>query len=491
MKNLKIPLLLLLMLTAASCIRNDVFPEAPVAEETLSEQREISINLICSDIAKTWRISQAKLVHNNFEIDITENYNVKDDEFIFSREFGETSLLWKRRYGINRQATTYEETLSQKYAHPVPSGFSFQEDSASEVVANSLDLRFTINSDETITASFGNSTSGLFNFTLVEKTEGDYITPPSSLSFSNAFSFETDLIGAPGMLGSYADNSLLITLREDRLAITPGQSPERIIKINLDDATVSDFIYHQPGFASRQCIIIDNEVIVVGGTRVNVYDRLNLVNEPMSHDFPIGTAYSRFGTAVQENNIFLIGGALGNDLEAENNRKKILKFDLTTKLLEDFTTLPIPKSGARSAIVDDHLYVFGGSETLFGSTPTKTIYKVNLSDASVTETLEMNTDIDFTFVDQDAHLIYVAGSKLQRDSSGAIIGRTATIGVLNTETNLYEEIPTDLTNASGFETIHQMCIINNKMYIIYGDEDTDTATATDFDIWNILVADLD
>jgi hypothetical protein len=207
-------------------------------------------------------------------------------------------------------------------------------------------------------------------------------------------------------------------------------------------------------------------------------------------DFPIYPAYSRFGTALQEDQVFLIGGALGNNEEAINNRKKILKFDLNTQSFSDFAVLPEPKSGARGAIVDNHLYVFGGSENLYGNTPTKKIYKIELDSGFIDGDLDMHTNMDFTYVQQVEHLIYVAGSIIERDTSGNTIGREATIGVLNTMTNVFEEIPTNLNNASGLETIHQMCIVNNKMYLIYGDEDTSTGSA-DIDEWNILVAELD
>ena len=81
-------------------------------------------------------------------------------------------------------------------------------------------------------------------------------------------------------------------------------------KVNVDDNSLSDHLYFQSGFASRQCIIENDKVLIVGGTRINIYDRLQLDNDPISMDFPIYPAYSRFGTALQEDQVFLIGGAL-------------------------------------------------------------------------------------------------------------------------------------------------------------------------------------
>ena len=489
MEKIQTPLLFLLLLMASSCIRNTVFPEEIVDEvDTLNALRDENTAILCTSTSKTWAIDQAILNTGSSQLDITENYNVKDDEFIFTRS-GETGTFeWKKRYDINMQAANEQETLSQRYTTSFSSDFVFAAESATQISTNSAALNFILNDDGTLSATFVSGQATL-QLRLVKKIYSMLTQPPTILNFTNAFTVETDLIGAPGMMGSFADNSLLISIREDRLAPTPGQSPERIIALNINNNSISDYVYQQPGFASRQCLVVGDQVFVVGGIRTNVYDRLNLNNSPTELNYPPGTVFSRHGTAVLGDDIFFIGGTLGNTPEAENNRRKILKFNINTQEFSEFATLPQPKSSARSAIVDGHLYVFGGSENLFGNTPTKTIYKVNLQNGSQIETFEMNKEIDFTFVKEVEHLIYVAGSQLIRDANGITIGRAPTVGVFDTMTNTYEEIPTNLMNASGFETIHQMCILNDKIYIIYGDEDTNPISS-EFDVWNILVADL-
>lgn len=208
----------------------------------------------------------------------------------------------------------------------------------------------------------------------------------------------------------------------------------------------------------------------------------------------MATAYSRYGTAVLEDNVFIIGGFLGNGSEAEANRKKILKLDLNTGVLDNFSVLPEPKSGARSAIVDGFLFVFGGSENYYGDIPTRTIYKVNVSDPSEIEVFEMDVDIDLTYVAVNEHLIYVAGSKIIKDDNGVITGRTFTMGAFDTVTNEYKTIATNLGNPSGYATIHQMSILEDKMYILFGDNDKIASPGTNpfsgFEIWEVLAAPL-
>jgi len=487
---MKTPLLLLLLLMGLSCVRNTEFPEEINEVDTLSALREENTAILCTSTSKTWAISQAILNTGTSQLDITDNYNVKDDEFIFTRS-GETGTFeWKKRYDININATNMLETLSQQYTTSYSSDFSYAAESATAIVTNSTDLNFIINEDDTVSATF-RSGSSILQLTLVKKIYSMLTQPPTMLNFTNAFSIETDLIGAPGMMGSYADNSVLFSMREDRLSIFPDPTPERIIKFNVNDNSMSEHLFLQSGFASRQCIISGDDIMIVGGERINVYDRLNLDDDPVSFNFPPLPVYSRFGTATQDDDIYIIGGALGTDSAALNNRRKIFKFDLNTQSFGEFAILPEPKSGARGVIVDGSLYIFGGTKDFYGDNPSKSIYKVNLSDASITQLSDMNQEMNFTFVKHDEHLIYVAGSKLLRDTIGNIIGREATVGVLNTMTEVYQEIPTNLMNTSGLETIHQMCILNDKMYIIYGDEDVDTSPSANFDVWDILVADLD
>mgnify|MGYP000695501368 FL=1 len=75
-----------------------------------------------------------------------------------------------------------------------------------------------------------------------------------------------------------------------------------------------------------------------------------------------------------------------------------------------------------------------------------------------------------------------------KDGSGTIIGRDSTIGVFNTSDNSFVELATNLTNDSDFDTIHQMCVFNDKMYIVYGNEGTDNGGQ--FNEWEVLVSDL-
>ncbi len=474
-------LTVLLVLVFLSC-NNDDDITTSLPESALNELRdETTIALTSSGVTKTWRISQATLTNQNSEIDISQNFNVVDDEFIFGGTTENGTLEWRQGFEIQTNASNSQETLLDKYVASIKTSFSYQNGSSTVVEADFGNCVFQVNDDDSVSATITNEDNTVFDFTLVEKTQADYKTASQSgLNFSSAFTFESNSISrwAPGMIGSYADNSFFIVTREEGLSVA-NVNPERIFKFDISSNTVSERLFYKSDFVSKQLHIVDNQLIVIGGQRVNTYDLdLSLNPSTVNH----GKVLTRFGISVLDDDAYLIGGDVS---DVENN--KIFKWNLESQTLTDFTTLPEPRSGARGTIVNDYMYVFGGSEMGFG-TGTNTIYKVSIDNPSSIETFQMNKDINFTFVQKFQNLIYVAGLINVTDSSGLLIGRESTIGVFNTLDNTYQELASNLTNASGFDTIHQMCIFNGKMYIIYGNEGTDNGGQ--FNEWDVLVSDL-
>lgn len=492
--NKKLNFLLTTLLTSAfcSCNANDE-PSAnstePVAERppepTLEELRDETTTTLTSGSTKTWRINHATLTHGNSEIDISQNFNVRDDEFIFGGTTVNGSLQWRRGYDIETNATSAQEAFLDNYVSPLTTAFSYQDNSSTVVEAPVCSCTFEIK-DDTISATVINDDDTVFSFHLVEKTQADYASAPESgLHFTSAFTFESNSISgyAPGMIGSYANNSLFIATREDDLNHEIFGLPERILKFNSTTHTIAvESQSFEQDFVSKQLLVVDNQLIVIGGQIVKQCP-LNFGGAPAitaSH----GKRLSRFGISVLDGNVYIIGGDVDN---VESNQ--IFSWNIDSQTLDAFATLPEPKSGAGGTIVHDTMYVFGGTDTLFGDTPTNTIYKLSINNPSDIETFRMNKAINFTFVRQFQNLIYVAGQIHIKDESGTTVARESTIGVFNTLDHTYQELTTNLTNTSGFDTIHQMCIVNDKMYIIYGNQGTDTGGQ--FPEWDVLVSDLD
>ena len=78
----------------------------------------------------------------------------------------------------------------------------------------------------------------------------------------------------------------------------------------------------------------------------------------------------------------------------------------------------------------------------------------------------MNKEVNFTFVNKYQHLIFVAGRIEVRDQL-ILTGNETMFGVFNTNDNSFQELSHNLDNSSGMHGIHQMCLFNNQMYILF------------------------
>ena len=293
------------------------------------------------------------------------------------------------------------------------------------------------------------------------------------LDFSPAFTFAASGFiaanGAAGMIGSSLDNSLFIAHKES--------INERILKINLANNNITEKIFGQLDFVTKRLHIRGNQLIVVGGQYVNTYNLDLSGGDPISvlH----GKELTRFGMTVFNDDAYIIGGDI-NETEAN----KILSWNIETETFTEFTSLPETTFRSGGTIVNDNLYVFGGcSDWLDTGTASTTAYKINMNNPSNVETFEIDQAIDVAFVRRFQNLIYIAGQTTTIEANGEISAVNPIVAVYNTSDNTYQEFYTNLNNTSGFDTILQMCIVNGKMYIIYGGPDNGGQ-------WEVLVSDL-
>jgi hypothetical protein len=185
---------------------------------------------------------------------------------------------------------------------------------------------------------------------------------------------------------------------------------------------------------------------------------------------------------VLNDNAYIIGGDAGADEEEE--AKKIFRWNIDAETFSEFTSLPETIFRSGGTIVNDNLYVFGGCSDWYDTgTASTTAYKINMNNPSNVETFEIDKAIDVAFVRRFQNLIYVAGQTYTFDENNQTSAVNPIVAVYNTSDNTYQELGTNLTNTSGFDTIHQMCIVNGKMYIIYGGPDNGGQ-------WEVLVSDL-
>jgi len=475
---------------------NTVDPEGeqiPDNEQTdLQADRETSINALTNTgEVKTWKIDQAVLTNNSGSFDISENFNVQDDEFRFSGGIADGNLEWRQNHRINTEAASVQESLVDHYLEPENFSFSFETDSSSELISFDENFTFEIIDDNTINGRINfEDTSGELEITLSEKTATDFPSIPTSmLNFESISTYFSNNVqgNAPGMIGSYSDNSLFIVTRED--ALNNGEfNPERVNKFNLSSNQSTERLFFNSDFVSKQLHIIDNQLLAVGGQFINGYD-LALENEPNSINHGIEHTCSdsdithlgitRHGMAVQDDDIYIIGGSFANFTETNDSLCEevfsniIYKWNISTQTLSESMRLPNNLFGARGTIVNNNLYVFGGQQYFFDGDVYDTIYIIDLDTGELVDTLNLPSPIQFSFVDKFDSLIYVAGQNEILDDEGIRIAWDSTLGVFDTNTNTFTVLQTNLTQENPFDAIHQMCIFNNDLYILYGSPDPD------------------
>ncbi|MBV1924722.1 MAG: hypothetical protein KUG68_11920 [Flavobacteriaceae bacterium] len=482
MKTSQLPKVLILtflsLILIYSCSSDDSGDTIIDPQTTLEEEQAETTQILSSTNNKTWKISQAILSNENATIDISTNFNIIDDEFIFNSE---GNLNWRQGNDINIEATSNQESLLDYYRSPISSNYNFNSESSTDLNAFNGRFSFTVVDEFTITGIItyaGKSNAGgQIEIVLNEKQPNDYIMPVTGgLNFTEAFTFQSNAISccAPGMIGSNSDNSLFLVTREDTMSEN-DISPERIIKFNIDNSSTEENLFFNTDFVSKQLHIINNELVVIGGQYVNTYP-LDFSSEPNSTLH--GLTITRFGMSVSDEDAYIIGGDLNPELEAE----KIYKWSLSNQTLDYVADLPEDRFGARSAIVNNKLYSFGGTTTFATSEPAgnDSIYIYDLINGGIT-TEQMTSIAEYTYVDKYQNLIYIAGYHTIYDNEGNSIDYEYSIGVYDTQNGTYQEIENDL-NPEGFNNIYGMCIFNGKMYVIFGSFNSDT--------WQIMTADL-
>ncbi|MFS4493729.1 Kelch repeat-containing protein [Maribacter sp. 2308TA10-17] len=464
---------------------------------TLANNRISAITLLTSDTEKIWKISSAELVNTNGTFDISTNFNVKDDEFIFRKsplaagksftDF-EGSLEWKRNSAINLSADSQESASNELYVPSEEYNIDFGADSSAMLMNADNTIKFEIAADNSISGIL-ELNGATVNIDLTEKLQSDYQSIPSiPLNFTSEFTFDSNSIAryAPDMVGSLANNSIYISTREDAL-MNNGFKPERILKYNLTTSILDEKLFFESGFISKSLIINNNKLMIAGSHKINSYD-LDIVADPTSTQtyqeiLGLETFYvSRNGAAVYNNSIYIIGGVLHD----ESLSDRIYKFDLATETMTEFAIMPERRSAARAEIVDDKLYIFGGNKRVFTPPAQNDIYIYDLNTGElIIET--MPTGVNVTFASRSGNLIYVAGIIRTRDINNDTTDEDPYLAVYDTTKGTYTELESNLMSPS-FETIHSMTTLGNKIYIIYGQEET--TPEGQLQTWEVLVADL-
>ena len=463
---------------------DDGMTDDGTSDTILADAQDETVGTLTNGDQKTWRISQATLSNSSGTFDISTNYNVVDDEFIFSGTRSSGSVEWRPGNDIKLDATSSQASLLDYYQAPEIGGFSFDPESSTALSGLGGKLTFTVVDENTIMGAlnFNNRmTDATIDLTLTTKLASDYASPPSSgLSFSEVGSFEAYAAfaqqGNVGMVGSNPNNSIYLAYRDD---CAENNLRSRVIKLDLATGNITEKRTDINDFFTRKLNIVNNELVLTGGLNVYTYD-LDIIDDPIVSPHNAGSL-SRFSSATQGDNLYIVGGDLDDPAD------KIRLFDRTTGSLNQVATLPTPKVHAGSEILNDKLYVFSGRTEFFNDdTAETTSYIYDINSGSFTS-FDFPVTLFNSYAARNQNLIYIVGDT--RDLSTGDVN--IWMGVYDTLDGSITEIAHNLDDSDLSSYVHAMTVVDNKIYVAYGDasrfDPDDTCTALQ---WSIQAATL-
>jgi hypothetical protein len=257
---------------------------------------------------------------------------------------------------------------------------------------------------------------------------------------------------ATGFVISENESHIYVVTRESNPQ--NAVSSERVLVVDLINSTQAAYYFDQSDFISKNAHLIDNKLIVIGGSYINTYN-LTFDSDPVSVEH--GLALSRFGSTTFDGELYVWGGDL-NMTESH----LIKQWSFQNNVFMDVAQMPTPKTWADGEIVNDKLYIFGGQEQFDGTPPNDIIYVYDRMGSSFM-TSHLPYALSRTFTAKHGQLIYVAGH------IGTDNDLSSVIGVYNTQTDSFTELNFRVNEVLQ-GNIHQIAIAGNSIYILYGDE---------------------
>lgn len=292
----------------------------------------------------------------------------------------------------------------------------------------------------------------------------------TGLSFNELFTFNSDgehFLGL-GMTISNNEDAIYIAHRK----MVTGTKDERILKYSIDTDNLSEYNFDHSDLVSKELEVIDDAVYLVGGTVINRY-RSTVDYDPKS--VPHDRSLYRYGATSNNDNLYIIGG--GNTIvESDNGGESIeanhiLKYNTIAERFETEAIMPNRKFFADASIVNDKMYVFGGSASM-DHLGTNDIYIYDMLTGSFNTSYQMPTNVIHTFTSSADNLIFVGGSRWLdvngEDASFDDVDHFESfLGVFDTTTNQFTEIDLPFDDANR-NAIQQVGVNGDYLYVVYG-----------------------
>ena len=288
-----------------------------------------------------------------------------------------------------------------------------------------------------------------------------------SLSFKNIIEIENNYFEdqMPGFLANPSENSLFISCRNKSLIHT-----ETTYKITLNDLKLISKNVSVMDFVTKRNHIYNNQLWVLGGSGLTSYNLDLTVNKNYT-SYPDNKSFSRFGSVLNNENIYFVGGGLGGeDPNDPNFDKKLWKYSLQTSLFTLQANMPKNRNGSSAEIVNNKIYSFFGYENTKSGTTQPTIQLLNdvqIYDINSNsfQAINLAKNVKVSFTAKYESYIFVAGNNTDGSSSTVITG--SFFGYFDTKTNVMTEIPITVENNNlDFPYICEIEVMNNKIYAL-------------------------
>ncbi len=436
-----------------SCSNDD----SSITNETpsIEESRAATIQTIANGGSKTWYIKNAELVNENGTFNITNSYNVTDDDFVFNQN---GDVQWNQGNDINQYATSALDAAIDYYREPIKGTLAFIEESSDEFTLFDGLITLKLEEESILTGSInfdaGNAGAQL-NITLAERTPESYPAPPSEgLNFSTITTYLSQGIfdqGAAGFIGSNSNNSLFIALRDD----TGASAAEVILDYDIENNTWTENHFIQGDFVTKRFSIINNQLIVFGASITNHYTLPPDIAPYQT--FPHNLYLTRFSLSSQGNLAYVTGTSLTEPDPLTPSQ--ITSYNYLTNNISQVTTLPKSRANAGSEILNNKLYIFGGRPDINASEYDAECFIVNLENGNIS-TFMMNDAPKESYAARYQNLIYVGYNYFD----GPV--QKIKFGVYNSITDSYTNVSDNLVDGNDFE-IAGITIINDYLYVVY------------------------
>lgn len=416
-------------------------PETGVNETLIAEVANFA-----GTSEKVYKLSSALLTNGSVtDLDITNLFNVKDDEFIFSTEGnGDLSLAWHEGFGFNVSGIDDSTVMSDTRASSKFQTLAFNEESLI-FSASGNSYSYT---DGLITGTLALEGGASLEVELTQKTVQDYLQPPTSIDTITELFAATNGSVWSGFKGSIVQDQLFLT----NYNWPPSAGEVTAFKFDLSTNGLSSFSYNQEDHPWINLEVIDNNIYNVGGS---FYQSFDLDFDQLVQSSEITNSTFDFGSAAQDDEIYLFAGIL-----SDFGLNEVGRYNVEDGVVDIIGSLPEYKAYSDGEIINNKIYILGGHTGLDQSNG---MYKNMIFDLANGATEIITTDIALRFTSTAVveNIIYYGGQQVfDEDGDGVFETQTNYLGAFDTQNNSTMDI------ALNFDMLE-----NERIYKLWATED--------------------